>query len=50
MIKVQGRSITKEFVRCRGCKKDFVWLKVDMIEDGLYHAVCAECRRKSCIS
>jgi len=50
MIKIQGRSYTKEFVYCALCEKRFVWLRAepDLTKDkaGYYIAVCSACRKK----
>lgn len=46
MIKIQGRSFTKEFVKCNHCGKDFVWLKGCCIEKGIYLAICARCKKE----
>jgi len=48
MIKIQGRSFTKEWVYCAVCQEKHVWLRAepDLTKDhaGYYYALCAKCR------
>jgi len=50
MIKVQGRSHTKEFVYCAICQNRFVWLRAepDLTKKraGYYFALCSKCRKE----
>lgn len=49
MIKVQGRSFTKEFVYCVACEGKFVWLRAESYVygrgKGYYYAICSKCRK-----
>jgi hypothetical protein len=49
MLKIQGRSLTNEFVECYMCHKKYVWLRAepDGEVNGQYHAICAKCRKES---
>lgn len=42
---IQGSSHRGEFVHCKMCRKQFVWLKAREVEEGVFEAVCAKCRR-----
>jgi len=45
-LKICGSSIKEEYVYCSICGRRFIWLNAYSNGDGIYRAICRQCRLK----